>query len=98
MAVRGKRGADLSSVTVGYGAGGGYAFEFTLPPGRSLDTGFLKLFVSTDDVNMDWITQLSPLDPAFSARGVRKEMPNSGVWDAWIAAITVIDKAPAAGA
>jgi hypothetical protein len=46
--------------------------------------------VSTKEVNMDWITQTSPLDPAFKARGGRKKKQDTGIWDACVAAITVI--------
>jgi hypothetical protein len=81
----------------GYDAGSGYAFTFTLPPGRSSDTGFLKLFASTNNVDLDWIAQISPLDPAFSAPASRArlawqvETQDTNIWDAWVAAITVVD-------
>ncbi|THH06053.1 hypothetical protein EW146_g9733, partial [Bondarzewia mesenterica] len=77
-------------VTIGYGAGGGDPIEFYLSPGAQSDTGFLKLFVTTKWVNMDWISQGSPFD-AFHKRRGNGEVQNSGIWGAWTAAITISD-------
>ena len=83
-----QQGSNPTRITAGYGAGGGYAFEFVVPPGKQSDTGFLKLFVSTTYVDVQWMTQLSPIDSMFSRRSARREM-FGGIWDAWIAAVTV---------
>lgn len=76
-------------MTVGYGAGGGFPFEFSIPDGDSSDTGFLKLFVSTNQVDFGWVAQLAPLDPKYKIRLGARQVPETGVWDAWVAAITV---------
>jgi hypothetical protein len=92
--LRGLRGGEPAKVTVGYGAGGGDSIEFTLSPGEVSDTGFLKLFVSTSYVDMDWISQGSPFD-VFSRRRGQRKAQGGGVWDAWVAGVTVYTEVPA---
>ncbi|KAJ7926155.1 caspase domain-containing protein [Mycena leptocephala] len=55
---------------IGYGFGR-YAFEFDLPPGKTNDTGFLQVFVSTrtKPPDMGWIEQKSPFKPDFAPFG-----------------------------
>jgi hypothetical protein len=86
--LRHPEGSYPEKVTVGYGAGGGDAFEFTLKPGECSDTGFLKLFVSTNYADMDGIAQESPFG-GYSKRGDKGKYQNSGIWGAWTAAVTV---------
>jgi hypothetical protein len=51
-------------VTIGMGSE--CAFEFTLSPGELSSCGFLKLFVTSDYIDLGWIQQeLSPFDPRF---------------------------------
>ncbi|KAJ7073786.1 caspase domain-containing protein [Mycena amicta] len=52
-------GSDVepSRITVGYSAGGGYAFQFLLPDGVTADAGFLKLFISTKYLDLRNIEQ-----------------------------------------
>ena len=92
-----QRGADPTRVTAGYGAGGGYAFEFFLPDGQLSDTGFLKLFVSTNYVDLDWMAQLSPFDHHYQVRFGRRGMPDTGIWDTSVAAVTVYEDGAAHG-
>jgi hypothetical protein len=50
--------------------GGEDPFEFTLPPKTASSSGFLKLFVSTHYLELDWIRQeTSPFDPTFARTG-----------------------------
>jgi hypothetical protein len=92
--LKSQRGSEPGKVTTGYGPGGGFAFEFTVPPGQTSDTGFLKLFVSTTPVSLDWITQNSLLDGNFTPRQGRSVTLDSECWDAWVAAVTVVEKGP----
>jgi hypothetical protein len=55
-------------VTIGMGSE--RAFNFTLSPGELSSCGFLKLFVTTEYINLGWIQQdLSPFDPRFEGTG-----------------------------
>jgi len=85
------QGRDPMKLTVGYGAGGGDPFEFTLNPGEQSDTGFLKLFVSTKYVDMECITQkLDCITSKMIPRKMqRKKVDLTRVWGAWVAAINV---------
>ncbi|KAF8491793.1 caspase domain-containing protein [Gautieria morchelliformis] len=69
---------------VGYGAEGGDPVRFTLPQGKSTDTVFLKLFVSTTYVDFNIveqrIDQLRDID--------RPSVPDPYIWDAWKFQIT----------
>lgn len=83
-------GSYPGGVTVGYGAGGGDAIEFSLKPGERSDTGFLKLFVSTTSVDMECLEQMFPFDSV--KRGGRRKTRQPGddsIWGAWVAAIRV---------
>ncbi|KAJ7905987.1 caspase domain-containing protein [Mycena leptocephala] len=51
---------------VAIGMGGERAFDFTLSPGEPSSCGFLKLFVTSEYIDLGWIQQvLSPFDPRF---------------------------------
>jgi hypothetical protein len=55
-------------VTIGMGSE--RAFDFTLSPGKLSSCGFLKLFVTSDYIDLGWIQQeLSPFDPRFVGTG-----------------------------
>ncbi len=46
------------------------AFDFTLLPGEESSCGFLKLFVTSEYIDLGWIQQeLSPFDPRFEGTG-----------------------------
>ena len=85
-------------VTVGYGPGGFDPIEYSLPDGKTSNTGFLKVFVSTKWVDMGWMTRLHPFTDVLDSFPVppgvvksrgRKEDQDVGVWDAYIAAVTI---------
>ncbi|KAJ7489709.1 hypothetical protein B0H11DRAFT_2012144 [Mycena galericulata] len=70
---------------IGYGAGGGFPIEFDLE-GKDYDAGFLKVFFSTEYVNMSSLVQKS----AAAQRLIVKRSPDiTGIWGAWLGAITV---------
>ncbi|KAI0309849.1 caspase domain-containing protein [Amylostereum chailletii] len=51
------------SLTIGYGSGGAPPHCFFLRPGQKVDVGFLKLFLTTEYVDLSNIPQVSPFDP-----------------------------------
>ncbi|KAJ6553745.1 caspase domain-containing protein [Mycena vulgaris] len=74
------------TVHIGYGAGGGYPIEFDLE-GKNYDAGFLKVFISTEYADMSSLVQESA-----AAQRVAKRSPDvTGLWGAWLGAITVSD-------
>jgi hypothetical protein len=55
-------------VTIGMGSE--RAFDFTLSPGELSSCGFLKLFVTSEYIDLGWIQQeLSPFDPRIVGTG-----------------------------
>ncbi|KAJ6622143.1 caspase domain-containing protein [Mycena sp. CBHHK59/15] len=85
-------GIVATRLPIGYGTGG-YAFEFFLPEGKSMDTGFLKVFVSTEYLDMEWITQKSPFSPDYEPHGRlgggRETVEKGQVWDAFHSVVTM---------
>lgn len=64
---------------IGYGDGGGDPKKFFLREGQELDIGFLKLFVSTEPVDLEGIQQPSAFDPG---RGTYSEKSRpQPLWD-----------------
>ncbi|KAJ6480809.1 caspase domain-containing protein [Mycena vitilis] len=57
-----KSPTEPTRITVGYGAEGGYAFEFFMPEGLTSDSGFLKLFLSTEFLDLKRVEQLAAVD------------------------------------
>ncbi|KAJ7289261.1 caspase domain-containing protein [Mycena rebaudengoi] len=56
--------------TVTKGMGGDRAFQFRLPKNATSSSGFLKLFVSTEHLDLGWIKQeKTPFDPTFEGTG-----------------------------
>ncbi|KAJ7747457.1 hypothetical protein DFH07DRAFT_747791 [Mycena maculata] len=80
-------------VTIGMGSEPGFGFE--LPDNQKSGSGFFKLFVATEYLEMDWIQQkISPLDPTFEGapRGlkmVREKLKYIPRWDALTVALTI---------
>ncbi|KAJ7029409.1 caspase domain-containing protein [Mycena alexandri] len=67
--------SDPSRITVGYGASGGYAFQFVVPEHLTSDTGFLKLFVSTKYFDLKRIEQLAAVDAATGTPDAQEPRP-----------------------
>jgi hypothetical protein len=87
--LRGKTKDEPYKLSIGYGASGTDAIQFSLPPGARVDSGFLKVFVSTAWVNMEVLTQGSSLvTPMYHSRTTT--LPLGDVWDAWTFVLTVI--------
>ena len=83
-----QHGPHPTKMDIGYGENGGFGFEFVVPEGEKVesDTGFLKLYVSTEQVDMDIITQ-PPLPNIRPRLGrIAKSPP---FWTALCAAVTV---------
>jgi hypothetical protein len=66
------------TLTLGYGSGGVAPQEFVLTPGQDLETGFLKIFISSKPVDLYNVSQLSP----FFLRGSMRSM-NTELVDIW---------------
>jgi hypothetical protein len=49
-------------LTIGYGSGGAPAPTFYLKPGQNFGVGFLKIFLSTEPVDLSSIPQLTPFE------------------------------------
>ncbi|KAJ7694626.1 caspase domain-containing protein [Mycena rosella] len=78
---------------VTFGIGGERAFIFTLPPGKSSSSGFIKIFVSTEYLDLGWIQQqISPFNEKFDGTGRlegRQETFRSPDWDALLVVLTM---------
>jgi hypothetical protein len=80
---------EPSRLSIGYGASGTDAIQFSLPPGARVDSGFLKVFVSSSYVDMTFLKRDSPLQmPPRLARTMT--LPFIHIWDAWTFVLTVI--------
>ncbi|VDB96090.1 unnamed protein product [Peniophora sp. CBMAI 1063] len=47
-------------LTIGYGSGGAQPFKYFIRPGQDFDVGFIKLFISTEHVDLSNVVQESP--------------------------------------
>ncbi|KAJ7087548.1 caspase domain-containing protein [Mycena belliarum] len=56
------KGDEPTRMTIGYGAGGGFAFQFIIPEGITSDTGFIKIFYSTRYLDLKRIEQPAAVD------------------------------------
>jgi hypothetical protein len=73
--------------------GGERAFEFTLTEGQEESSGFLKLFVTREFVDLEWIKQrMSPFHTDFVGTGrleTKHERLNYATWDALTVTLTL---------
>ncbi|KZT03693.1 uncharacterized protein LAESUDRAFT_331738 [Laetiporus sulphureus 93-53] len=83
---RAKNG-EPSKFPIGYGASGSDSIQFSLPHNLSMDSGFLKVFLSAAYVDMGIIQQTSPLTE-FGRRARAETIPFDHIWDAWIYVLT----------
>ncbi|PBK59425.1 hypothetical protein ARMSODRAFT_945614 [Armillaria solidipes] len=85
-----KKNADVSlppgeSLAIGYGASGTVPHMYTLRQGQDVDVGFLKLFFSTEYMDLSGIVQDSPFT---ESRGGERAAPESRrLWDAMCVAV-----------
>ncbi|KAJ7301266.1 caspase domain-containing protein [Mycena albidolilacea] len=94
--LKAKSGPGPTRITIGYGAGGGYAFQFVIPEGVTSDTGFLKLFVSTKYLDMSGVEQPAAADTVIRGRGSHAERPAMAaeIWSAVDAVVTMFIEEP----
>ncbi|KZV62922.1 hypothetical protein PENSPDRAFT_692082 [Peniophora sp. CONT] len=81
-----------SILKIGYGAGGGLPYTFFVREDQDADVGFIKLFVTTDPVDLSNIEQSSPFRRSPS-RGKRTQIEDANVGlDAFL--ITIVQRKP----
>ncbi len=85
-----KKNVDVSlrpgeSLTIGYGASGTVPHMYMLRDGQDVDVGFLKLFYSTEYLDLSGIVQGSPFNIIRSAK--RSAPDNSYLWDSMCVAV-----------
>jgi hypothetical protein len=83
------------SITVGYGSGGGAPFDYSLREGQDVDVGSLKLFISTEQVDLWVIPQQSPFDDETGTVSTRLDKPRGkkrpeGMWNSTL--ITIVQR------
>ncbi|KAJ7884026.1 hypothetical protein B0H13DRAFT_1721125 [Mycena leptocephala] len=73
-------------LTIGMGSESAFQFPETLPPGVSSSSAFLKMFVSTQHLDLGWIQQETPFDPQYEGTwrlgGAREAFAALPRWDA----------------
>ena len=68
------------SIALGYGSGGGAPFVFTFHENLDVGVGFLKLFLSTEYVDLSHLEQTSPLKG--TTRGIKQaDLKPIPMWD-----------------
>ncbi|KAF7366571.1 ICE-like protease (Caspase) p20 domain protein [Mycena sanguinolenta] len=88
--LRSVQGDVQGEVTIGMG--GQRALDFTLPKGVRKSSAFLKLFVATEAIGIDWIQQkISPFVSGFEGRPrltiETEKLPD--IWDAFTVTLTM---------
>ena len=95
-------GIKPTTFGIGYGSSTTDPFEFSLAPGEKRDTGFLKLYVSTKCVEMNFIEQASPLGEQGVARSSKngpkttrqvKQEEVADMWETFMARVVVSEDA-----
>jgi len=75
--------------TYGYGCNGGGPFTFELKEGQNTDIFYLKMFLSTEPIDLDHIEQSSPFDPSEDSnsdeqnRGMKRVTQEPMVLPSW---------------
>jgi hypothetical protein len=87
--LRGRTHLNSSSLSIGYGVGGGQPFEFPLsgPAGERPDMAFIKLFVSTTHVDLDIITQDGIAQDQLN---IPRGKPRRRIHPAWGAQVAIV--------
>ena len=72
-----------SSLTIGYGAGGGIPYVYYLRDGQDIDVGYLKLFLFTQHVDLSHVPQNSPFAQVspFGVCHHNKTVETIPIWD-----------------
>ncbi|KZV62932.1 hypothetical protein PENSPDRAFT_641580 [Peniophora sp. CONT] len=79
-------------LSMGYGAGGGRPYKYFLRPNQDLDVGFLKLFISTEQVDLSSIEQRSPFITTDPRAPEKEKMKPKPIWDT--VPIAVVQRKP----
>ena len=74
------------SLTIGFGAGGSQPQTFYLPDGLDVDVTYLKVFLTSEPVDLSYVEQVSPFQDMGRASKSVKRAPRA-VWDTVLAAI-----------
>ncbi|KAA1472307.1 hypothetical protein DENSPDRAFT_173021 [Dentipellis sp. KUC8613] len=67
------------SLTIGFGAGGSVPYSYFLRDGQDVDVGFLKLFLSTEQVDLAHLVQRSPFEEGRG--GQPAPVRTTPIWD-----------------
>jgi hypothetical protein len=88
-----------STLSVGYGNNDAHAIEYYLLPNQDMDTGFIKLYISTHSVEMDFIVREENDDIKGGIRKSCRKMIREGsladassedaLWEQFIYTVTV---------
>ena len=76
------------SLPIGYGAGGSPPFEYFLQEGQSVDVGFMKLFLTTEYVDLSNVSQISPFER--DRKMERKKIKSQPIWDTML--VTLVQR------
>ncbi|KAI0317872.1 caspase domain-containing protein [Amylostereum chailletii] len=82
--------ASEGTLPIGYGSGGAAPYKYFLREGQTLDVGFIKLFLSTEPIDLSSVPQLSPFPGSRASSSSYKRPPPR--WDA--VTIAVVQHAP----
>ncbi|VDC07260.1 unnamed protein product [Peniophora sp. CBMAI 1063] len=69
------------TLSIGYGADGGVPFKFRLRPGQERDVGFIKVFISTEPVDLSGVLQASVFDTSMPRGTFRAQGRSRHAWD-----------------
>ncbi|KAJ7890385.1 hypothetical protein B0H13DRAFT_2040378 [Mycena leptocephala] len=82
----GRRSGDPPKLVIGYNVGD----EAFILDGTPPEVGILKVFLSTENLQIDWIEQESPLTTAVPSRAMTREVTfKESTWDAFHAIVTM---------
>jgi hypothetical protein len=74
-------------LTIGYGSGGVPPQGFSLPPEETIGITYLKIFVTSQYVDLSYIRQDSPFDEGRPMNISRAPKESKEVWDTMLLAI-----------
>jgi hypothetical protein len=78
-------------LTTGYGNGGSPPQSFRLPSGLDTDVSYLKVFLTSQPIDLSQVAQILPFEQARYGRAVSSEeyldKPRRGLWDTLLVAI-----------
>ena len=83
--------APHQSLTIGYGAAGSAPYTYYLRPGQDVDVGFLKLFLTTEYVDLSCVTQESSFRTVTQPRTDMEVQSTAPLWGTVM--VTVVQRA-----